>query len=153
VFCRGVELGYELAVRGAGGGQVVASFFELEEEADDLLLQLADLLVEGVDVGGCREPCLRYVRAPSVFRLTPRSQSTSSRTLVAAAAIAVRVFAADVDIDVLVCIEIVFCAVRGLGGTVGPYLFHQRVLRIVDRIPVKENLSIAVVAGILQRSA
>jgi hypothetical protein len=58
VFCGGVELGHELAVRGPGGGQVVALFFELEAEAGDLLLELADLLVEGVDVGGCREPGL-----------------------------------------------------------------------------------------------
>src|SRR5271163_3746456 len=57
-FCRGVELSHELTVRGPGGGQVVALLFELESEVDDLLLHLADLLVEGVDVGGCREPGL-----------------------------------------------------------------------------------------------
>ena len=63
VFCRGVELGHELAVRRPGGGQVVALFFELEAEVNDLLLQLAHLLVKGIDVGGYREPGL----APGLF--------------------------------------------------------------------------------------
>ena len=63
VFCRGVELGHELAVRGPGRGQVLALFFELEPQVDDLLPQLADLLVEGVDVGGRGEPGL----APGLF--------------------------------------------------------------------------------------
>ena len=60
---RGVELGHELAVGGPGGGEVFALFFELEAQVDGLLLQLGDLLVEGVDVGGRAEPGL----APGLF--------------------------------------------------------------------------------------
>ncbi len=46
-----VELGHELAVGGAGGGEFFAAFFELQPQIDDLLFQVGDLLVEGVDVG------------------------------------------------------------------------------------------------------
>ncbi len=53
-----VELGHELAVRGAGCGEVLVAFLELQAQVDDLLLQMHDLLVEGVDVGGCAEPGL-----------------------------------------------------------------------------------------------
>ena len=56
VSCRGVELGHELAVGGAGGGEVLVAFFELEAQVDGLLLEMGDLLVEGVDVGGRAEP-------------------------------------------------------------------------------------------------
>ncbi|MEU8151049.1 hypothetical protein [Nonomuraea sp. NPDC048901] len=38
-------------------------FFELEAQIDDLLLQMGDLLVERVDIGGCAEPGL----APDPF--------------------------------------------------------------------------------------
>lgn len=49
-----VELGHEFTVGGACGGEVVVAFFELEAQFYGLLLQMSDLLVEGVDVGGRR---------------------------------------------------------------------------------------------------
>jgi hypothetical protein len=58
VSCRGVDLGHELAVGGPGCGEVLVAFFELEAQVDGLLLQVGDLLVEGVDVGGDTEPGL-----------------------------------------------------------------------------------------------
>jgi hypothetical protein len=56
--CRGgvVELGYELAVGGAGGGEVLVAFAELEAQVGGLLFEVGDFLVQGVDVGGCAEP-------------------------------------------------------------------------------------------------
>ena len=51
-----VELGHELAVGRACGGEVLVAFFELEAQVDGLLLEVGDLLVEGVDVGGRAEP-------------------------------------------------------------------------------------------------
>ena len=53
---RVVELGHEFAVGGAGGGEVVVAFLELEPQVNDLLLQVGDLLVEGAGVGGGAEP-------------------------------------------------------------------------------------------------
>ena len=58
VAWHGVELGHELAVGGAGRGEVLVAFFELEAQVDGLLLQVGDLLAEGVDVGGDAEPGL-----------------------------------------------------------------------------------------------
>ena len=55
VSCRGVELGHELAVGGARGGEVLAPFVELQAQFDGLLFQVVDLLVERVDVGGSAE--------------------------------------------------------------------------------------------------
>jgi hypothetical protein len=55
---RVVELGHELTVGGAGGGEVVIAFFELQPQVDGLLLQAGDLLVEGVDIGWGAEPGL-----------------------------------------------------------------------------------------------
>ena len=52
---RVVELGYELAVGGPGGGKVFALLLELQAQVDGLLFQVDDLLVEGVDVGGRAE--------------------------------------------------------------------------------------------------
>ncbi len=46
-----VELGHELAAGGAGSGEVLVALLELHAQVDDLLLQMRDLLVEGVDVG------------------------------------------------------------------------------------------------------
>ncbi len=51
-----VDAGHELAVGGAGGGEVLVAFGELQTQVDDLLLEPGDLLVEGVDVGGGAEP-------------------------------------------------------------------------------------------------
>src|SRR5450756_1749028 len=53
--CLVVELGHEFPVGGAGGGEVVVAFFELQPQVGDLLFQAGDLLAEGVDVGGCAE--------------------------------------------------------------------------------------------------
>ena len=47
----GVELGHELAV----GGEVLVAFFELQAQVGGLLLEMADLLGEGVEVGGHAE--------------------------------------------------------------------------------------------------
>ena len=58
-----VDAGHELAVGGAGGGEVLVAFLELQAQVDDLLFELGDLLVEGVDVGGGAEPGL----APGVL--------------------------------------------------------------------------------------
>ena len=54
--CAGVELSHELAVGCPCCGELVAAFFELEPEVSDLLLEVGDLLAEGVDVGGRAEP-------------------------------------------------------------------------------------------------
>ena len=56
-------MGHELAVGGAGGGEVLVAFGELQAQVDDLLLEPGDLLVEGVDVGRVAEPGL----APGVL--------------------------------------------------------------------------------------
>ena len=41
--CRGVELGHEFAVGGAGRGQVLVAFLELEAQVGGLLLEVDDL--------------------------------------------------------------------------------------------------------------
>jgi hypothetical protein len=61
--CRSVELGHELAVGSPCGGEVLVAFLQLETQVDGLLLQVVDLLAEGVDVGGRAEPGL----APCLF--------------------------------------------------------------------------------------
>ena len=61
--CRGVELGHELTVGGPGRGQVLVAFLELQAQVDGLLLEMGDLLAEGVDVSGCAEPGF----APGLF--------------------------------------------------------------------------------------
>ena len=58
-----VESGYEFAVGGAGGGQVVIAFVELLLYVEVVLFELADALVEGVDVDGGAEPGF----APGLF--------------------------------------------------------------------------------------
>src|SRR5664280_3191944 len=62
-WCRGVELGDEFAVCGAGGSQILVAFLELQAQFDGLLFEVADLLVEGVDVG--RDAEARFV--PGLF--------------------------------------------------------------------------------------
>ncbi len=62
-MCRRVELGHELAVGGAGGGEVLTGLLELETQVDDVLLEGEVLLLERVDVGGSAESGL----APGVF--------------------------------------------------------------------------------------
>src|SRR5438874_609774 len=58
-----VELGHELAVGGAGGGEVLVAFGKLETKVGGLLFEGEDALVEFVDVGGSAEPGL----APGIF--------------------------------------------------------------------------------------
>ena len=55
VFGR-VELIHEFAVGGAGGSEVFVAFLQLQAQADELLLEVGDLLFEGVGVGGGAEP-------------------------------------------------------------------------------------------------
>ena len=54
----GVDAGHQLAVGGAGGGEVLVAFVELQAQLDGLLFEVGDLLVEGVDVGGGAQPGL-----------------------------------------------------------------------------------------------
>jgi hypothetical protein len=49
---------HEFAVGGAGGGQVVAAFVQLQAEVDDLPFEVDDALLERVDVIGRAEPRL-----------------------------------------------------------------------------------------------
>jgi hypothetical protein len=58
-----VESGHEFAVGGAGGGEVFIAFVELLLKVEVVLFELADALVEGVDIGGGAEPGL----APGLF--------------------------------------------------------------------------------------
>ena len=58
-----VEPGHEFSVGGAGGGEVFVAFVELLSKVEVVLFELADSLVECVDVGGGAEPGL----APGVF--------------------------------------------------------------------------------------
>ena len=46
-----VELGHELTVGGPGGGEFFALFLELQAQVDGLLVEVDDLLVEGVGLG------------------------------------------------------------------------------------------------------
>ena len=46
-----VDAGHQFAVGGAGSGEVVVAFGELQAQVDGLLFEVGDLLVEGVDVG------------------------------------------------------------------------------------------------------
>ena len=48
--CRGVELGDEFAVRSTRGVEVLVAFVELQAQVDDLLFEVADFLVERVDI-------------------------------------------------------------------------------------------------------
>ena len=58
-----VEPGHEFSVGGAGGGEVFVAFVELLSKVEVVLFELADALVECVDVGGGAESGL----APGVF--------------------------------------------------------------------------------------
>ena len=55
VSCGGVELGHELAVGVPCRGEVLVAFFELQAQVNGLLLEVGDLLGEGIDVGGRAE--------------------------------------------------------------------------------------------------
>ena len=46
-----VDSGHQFAVGGAGGGEVLVAFRQLQAQVDGLLLEVGDLLGEGVDVG------------------------------------------------------------------------------------------------------
>ena len=59
----GVDFGHEFAVCGAGGGEVLVAFFELQSQVDDLLFECHDPLCELIDVGRRAEPGL----APGVL--------------------------------------------------------------------------------------
>jgi hypothetical protein len=48
----GVDSGHEFAVGGAGGGEVLVALLELQAQVDDLLLEVGDLLGEGVGIDG-----------------------------------------------------------------------------------------------------
>ena len=52
----GVGAQHEFAVGGAGGGQVVAAFVQLQARVDDLLFEVDGALLERVDVVGRAEP-------------------------------------------------------------------------------------------------
>ena len=52
----GVEPGREFAVGGAGGSEFAVAFVQLELQVGDVLVQIGDLVVERVDVGGGAEP-------------------------------------------------------------------------------------------------
>ena len=58
-----VESGHEFAVGGAGGGEVFVAFVELLLKVEVVLFEMADAMVEGVDIGGGTEPGL----APRLF--------------------------------------------------------------------------------------
>ena len=76
------ELGHDLAVGGPGGGEVLALFFELEAQVDDLLFKVGDLLAEGLGVGGGAEPGLALCLVPSASdrRFSSWRTRTFSRT-------------------------------------------------------------------------
>ena len=44
-----------ITVDGSGGVEVLVAFFELETQVCPVLLEVGDLLVEGIDVGGSAE--------------------------------------------------------------------------------------------------
>ena len=50
-----VDAGHQLAVGGAGGGELAVAFAELDAQVGSLLLELGDLAVERVDVCGRAE--------------------------------------------------------------------------------------------------
>ena len=50
-----VELGHELTVGVPCRGEVLVAFVELQAQVDGLLLEMGDLLGEGIDVGGRAE--------------------------------------------------------------------------------------------------
>ena len=58
-----VDAGHQFAVGGAGGGEVLVAFAQLQAQVDGLLLEVGDLLVQGVDVDGGAQPGL----APGVL--------------------------------------------------------------------------------------
>ena len=60
---RCVELVHEFTVGGAGRGEVLVAFLELQAQPDGLLLEMGDLLFEGIDVGRGAEPGF----APGLF--------------------------------------------------------------------------------------
>ena len=67
VVVSGVEAGHEFAVGGAGGGEVLVAFGELQAQVDGLLFEVGDLLLELVDVGRGAEPGLAPGLLADVF--------------------------------------------------------------------------------------
>ena len=60
-----VESGHEFAVRRCGCGEIFVAFVELLLKVEVVLFEMADALVEGVDIGGGAEPDSRQVCSPS----------------------------------------------------------------------------------------
>jgi hypothetical protein len=54
----GVDAGHEFTVAGSGGGEVLVPFDELQAQIKPLLLEVRDLLVQGVEVGWGAQPGL-----------------------------------------------------------------------------------------------
>ncbi len=71
-----VELGHELAVGGAGWGQALVRLLNLQAQVSDLLLELAVVVPQLVDVGGS----WRYVMVSPVFCWTHESPRLESAT-------------------------------------------------------------------------
>ena len=123
-----VELGHELPVGRACGGEVLVSFLELEPQVDDLLLELAVLLGEAAGVGGGGEAGLvsgllaeRFGQA--VFEL-PYAAGEPERALVGGGQVGLQRSVGDARPAGL--------AVCGRGGLEGVDLGEQVV------VPVKE---------------
>ena len=63
---RCVEAGDEVAVRGAGGGEVLVAFFELQAKVDDFVVRGRRCSLKVIDVGGGAESdCARLFRRVS----------------------------------------------------------------------------------------
>jgi hypothetical protein len=75
-----VESGHEFAVGGAGCGEVFLAFVELLLKVEVVLFDLADALVEGVDVGGGAEPTPIGYRPPIVCVSLVALASTPGRS-------------------------------------------------------------------------
>ena len=123
-----VELGHELPVGRACGGEVLVSFLELEPQVDDLLLKVAVLLGEAAGIGGDAEPGLmpgllaeRFGQA--VFEL-PYAAGEPERALVGGGQVGLQRSVGDARPAGL--------AVCGRGGLEGVDLGEQVV------VPVKE---------------
>ena len=64
-YRRGVELGDELAVGGAGGGEVLVAFFELQTQVDDLLFEHVNAWLKWSMSVGAPRPDSRQACSPS----------------------------------------------------------------------------------------
>ncbi|MFK0263585.1 hypothetical protein ACIQU1_19900 [Streptomyces angustmyceticus] len=78
-----VELGHQLAVRGAGGGQVVVALLELQLQVDQLLFERGDL---GLELLGVVRPSDAGL-APDLFASTSLRRCSRRRTWAARRAV------------------------------------------------------------------